>query len=58
MYSQMNTYTSRRGVMADKKTSAQVAALAAKFLAKKSASKAVKSVAGSALSQKESKKKK
>ena len=51
----MNTYTSRRGVMADKKTSAQVAALAAKFLAKKSASKAVKSVAGSALSQKESK---
>ena len=41
-----------------KKTSAEIAALAAILLAKKSASKAVKSVAGSALSQKESKKKK
>lgn len=39
--------------MADKKTSAEVASKAAKLLAKKSASKAVKSVAGSALSQKE-----
>ena len=41
-----------------KKTSTEIAALAAILLAKKSASKAVKSVAGSALSQKESKKKK
>ena len=41
--------------MADKKTSAEVASKAAKLLPKKSTSKAVKSVAGSALSQKESK---
>ena len=38
-----------------KKTSTEIAALAAILLAKKSASKAVKSVAGSALSQKEHK---
>jgi hypothetical protein len=50
----MNIYTSRRGVMADKKTSAKVASKAAKLLSSGSTSKAVKSVAGSALSQKES----
>jgi hypothetical protein len=40
--------------MSKKKTSAKVASKAAKLLPKKSSSKAVKSVAGSALSQKES----
>jgi hypothetical protein len=44
--------------MADKKTSAKVSSKASKILKSKSASKANKSVAGSALSQTEPKKKK
>ena len=57
MYSQMNTYTSRRGSMS-KETSPEAAKAASKVLRDPSSTKAEKTAAASALAQVEPKKKK